>query len=53
MEWVSTHPNSKERTAEILDLRKKAKFKIVPIMPDSTWEYLKKEIKEDDYKSNH
>lgn len=46
-EWVSDHPNTKDRTAEILNLRKKVKYKIVPIMPDSTWEYLEKEIKED------
>jgi predicted Zn-dependent protease len=52
-EWVSTHPNTKERTAEILNLRKKAKYKIVPLMPDSTWEYLEKEIKEERYKSEN
>jgi beta-barrel assembly-enhancing protease len=50
-EWISTHPNTKERTAEILDLRKKSKFKIVPLMPDAQWKYLKEEIKEEDYKT--
>ncbi len=52
-EWVSTHPNTKDRTAEILNLRKKEKFKIMPLMPDSTWEYVKNKVKEEDSNYEH
>lgn len=56
-EWISNHPNSKERTAEILKLSKQAKYKDIPIIDTASWNYLKKEIKketkDEDHKSDH
>jgi predicted Zn-dependent protease len=44
LEWVSTHPNSKERANEILKLRKQETYKSVPIFSDEIWEGLKAKI---------
>ena len=44
LEWVSTHPNSKERSNEILKLRKQETYKSVPIFSDEIWEGLKAKI---------
>jgi len=41
LEWVSTHPNSKERADEILRLRKQESYNPVPIFSNDTWESLK------------
>lgn len=41
LDWVSTHPNSKERAGEILKLRQKENYKIVPLFSNETWEGLK------------
>jgi predicted Zn-dependent protease len=40
MEWISTHPDSKDRAAEILALRKEQTFNTVPIF-SSPWEQMK------------
>jgi predicted Zn-dependent protease len=36
-EWISTHPSSKDRAAEILKLRKNYSFTVKPLLSDSTW----------------
>lgn len=36
-EWLSTHPNSQDRAAEILKLRKKVVFHPVPIADSTSW----------------
>lgn len=43
LEWISTHPNSKDRAAEILKLRKKHSFDIVPLF-EGSWENIAKNI---------
>jgi len=47
-EWVSTHPSSKERAAEILKLKKKYTLNIKPILSDSAWTSCQKLVKEYD-----
>jgi beta-barrel assembly-enhancing protease len=39
--WMSTHPDSGERTAQILRLRKKESFTAVPVTDEKTWERVK------------
>jgi len=41
LEWVSTHPNSKERAGEILQLRQKESYKSIPVFTNEIWEGLK------------
>jgi beta-barrel assembly-enhancing protease len=36
-EWISTHPSSKDRAAEILKLRKNYSFTVKPLLSDSVW----------------
>jgi predicted Zn-dependent protease len=42
MEWVSTHPDSKDRAAAVMTLRKEQSFRSVPIF-SSPWEDLKQQ----------
>jgi beta-barrel assembly-enhancing protease len=44
-EWISTHPNTKDRTADILKLSSKMKVKAMPILNDSIWNGMKEEIR--------
>ena len=44
LEWISTHPNTKDRTSEILKLSRKYRFKSLPVVDSSSWEYVKKEV---------
>jgi len=44
-EWISTHPGSKERTAEILKLSKKYPFKPEAMFDSETWHMFKKKVK--------
>jgi beta-barrel assembly-enhancing protease len=44
-EWISTHPASKNRTAEILKLKEVMKFKTIPLMDSLTWNMLKRKVK--------
>jgi beta-barrel assembly-enhancing protease len=37
LEWISTHPNSKERSSEILKFRKTKKFTVKPLLNDTIW----------------
>jgi predicted Zn-dependent protease len=46
IEWISTHPKSKERASEILKLRKTKKFTVKPLLNDSIWSECKQIIKE-------
>lgn len=39
--WISTHPESKERSAEILKLRNEAEIEVEQIATDEEWEQLK------------
>jgi predicted Zn-dependent protease len=47
-DWVSTHPNSKDRAGEILKLSKKETYKSIPIFSTEEWERLKIESKTED-----
>jgi beta-barrel assembly-enhancing protease len=44
-EWISTHPNTGDRTAEILKLRKQKEFTTKPLMEQKSWEQFKGFIK--------
>lgn len=44
-EWISDHPKSKDRTAEILKLSKKFKFQPTPVLDSASWDYLKEEVR--------
>jgi beta-barrel assembly-enhancing protease len=37
LEWINTHPNSKERSSEILKLRLTKKFTVKPLLNDTIW----------------
>jgi predicted Zn-dependent protease len=41
-EWISTHPNSQDRCAEILRLRKQETYHINPLADSATWANYKK-----------
>ncbi len=41
MEWISTHPDTKDRVADILSLKKNTPLSTTPILNDSDWTYLK------------
>lgn len=41
-DWISTHPNSSDRAAAIMQLKKKENVQAVPIMEQHQWEQLKK-----------
>ncbi len=43
-EWISSHPNTQERCAKILKLRKQEAYTIKPILDKARWEYLKKVV---------
>jgi predicted Zn-dependent protease len=45
-EWLATHPNSQDRSAEILKLRKHESFNPHPIANNDEWIKLQKHIKE-------
>jgi beta-barrel assembly-enhancing protease len=47
LEWVSTHPDTKERTAEILKLRKKYKFQSKPLLSDEAWKEIQQKVKKE------
>lgn len=44
MQWLNTHPNSKERASDILLQRKNFKIQVVPLMDDSRWHQLQHEV---------
>lgn len=44
--WISTHPESKERAKQITNRMKGQKVNEVPILQESGWDLLKKNIKE-------
>ena len=39
--WISTHPESKERVVEVLKLKKKYKFNVKPLLSASIWKKAK------------
>jgi predicted Zn-dependent protease len=41
-EWLSTHPNTGDRSAEILTLRKKETLQVRPLMNQEDWDRYKK-----------
>jgi len=43
-EWISSHPNTQERCAKILKLRKQEAYMIRPILTAAQWTFLKKAI---------
>ena len=43
-EWISSHPNTQERCAEILKLRKQETYTARPIFDKAQWEFLKKAV---------
>lgn len=45
LNWISTHPDSKDRAGEILNLRKKEKYITVPIMTAEEWAKLQESVK--------
>ena len=45
-EWLSTHPNSQDRSAEILKLRKKETWTSNPITDEDTWDSVKSIVSE-------
>jgi beta-barrel assembly-enhancing protease len=52
-EWISTHPGSRERTAEILKLSKKYTFKAVPFFSSETWQSFKKKVTTEEKREHH
>lgn len=46
LEWLSTHPASKERMEYVLEEIAKRQFELKPVIAESTWESVKKQIKE-------
>ena len=44
MEWVSTHPDSKDRSVDILKIRNESEFEIQPIATKDEWENLKSRL---------
>jgi predicted Zn-dependent protease len=45
-ELLSTHPNSKDRAAEVLELRKSETFRPQPVIDDATWKEARNIISE-------
>lgn len=41
-EWISTHPNSQDRCAEILRLRKRETYHVIPLADSTAWASYKK-----------
>lgn len=52
-EWISTHPDSKERAMEILKLKKNEKFSIKPLYSDSVWTKFKHTMEAYEQKDNN
>ena len=46
-EWLSTHPNSQDRAAEILKLRKQVTFQPRQIADSTYWDEIKRDCNED------
>ena len=44
LEWISTHPNTKDRTTEVLKLKNREDFEIKQIIDFEKWEAIKKSI---------
>jgi len=44
--WISTHPDSKERAAKIIETMKNRTILKIPVLGDSSWALLKKRLKE-------
>ncbi|MDR2086544.1 MAG: M48 family metallopeptidase [Dysgonamonadaceae bacterium] len=44
--FISTHPETEERAKKILDLQQKKQIEYLPVLSDSIWKQLQKEIKE-------
>jgi beta-barrel assembly-enhancing protease len=42
LEWISTHPNTNDRTADILKLRHKTPFKVLPLLDSISWSNIRK-----------
>jgi predicted Zn-dependent protease len=47
-EWLSTHPDSQDRSAEILKLRKKETFRGRTVTDSDTWATVKKIVEKAD-----
>lgn len=41
LQWISTHPDSKDRAAEVLELRGKEAFTVSALLEDAEWKVLK------------
>lgn len=48
LEWISSHPNTNDRTADILKLRRKASYKIVPLIDSISWSNIREIAKNAD-----
>jgi len=47
LEWISTHPNSQDRSAEVLNLRKHFVFHSIPIASNIDWKNIENIISEE------
>jgi predicted Zn-dependent protease len=51
-EWLSTHPNSQDRSAEILQLRKQETYHSCPITDNDRWARMKEIVSKQQEKAN-